>query len=238
MKLLLPKQHGAWSMLLIPFLLGLMLGTPTWWHVPLFIGWLFLYLVTYPLLMIIKNAKNMSVYIKWVWIYSTPSIVFLLLVLAYNHSMFYFGISMLPFFLINIYFSKMNRERALVNDISAIVVFGIGGLASYYLGEGNLDMKALLLFAFSVAFFIGSTFYVKTMIREKKNQPYKWISWIYHTGLIIAILFIGSPYVVIAFLPSLIRAVYFYGKKLSVKRLGILEIVNALYFFIALLVLL
>lgn len=235
MKLFLPKQHGAWAMLLLPFLLGVILGTPTWWHMPLFIGWLFIYLATYPLLKCIKNQKNRNLYAKWIWIYALPSVISLLLVLFYNQSMFYFGVSMLPFFLINIYFAKKKNERALLNDISAIVVFGIGGVASYYVGVGNLDLTASLLFVFCIAFFIGSTFYVKTMIREKSNNTYKWISWMYHIGLIIVLLLSGEPWMTLAFLPSLIRAVSFYGKKLSTKKLGILEIVNAAYFFIALL---
>ncbi|ANF38517.1 membrane protein [Bacillus sp. CN2] len=42
MKAMIPKQHGAWAMLLIPFLLGMVKGGPVFWHIPLFLGWLFL----------------------------------------------------------------------------------------------------------------------------------------------------------------------------------------------------
>lgn len=38
MKALIPKQHGAWAMLLIPFLLGMVKGGPVIWHIPLFLG--------------------------------------------------------------------------------------------------------------------------------------------------------------------------------------------------------
>lgn len=36
MKLIIPKQHGAWGMLLIPFILGVLIGKGTWYHIPLF----------------------------------------------------------------------------------------------------------------------------------------------------------------------------------------------------------
>jgi hypothetical protein len=34
-KWIVPKQHGAWAMLIVPFLLGAYAGGFTWLHVPL-----------------------------------------------------------------------------------------------------------------------------------------------------------------------------------------------------------
>ncbi|MBY6269246.1 MAG: hypothetical protein CW344_13550, partial [Parageobacillus thermoglucosidasius] len=82
-----------------------------------------------------------------------------------------------------------------------------------------------------------STFYVKTMIREKKNPIYKWLSWGYHGLLIIGLVAIGYPLFVLAYVPSVVRAVYLYGKSLPIMKLGILEVANAIYFFIAMVVL-
>ena len=58
MKMVIPKQHGAWAMLLIPFLLGMLAGHPTIWHIPLLIGWLFLYLATFPFIMYVRKKKR------------------------------------------------------------------------------------------------------------------------------------------------------------------------------------
>lgn len=55
MKLIIPKQHGAWGMLLIPFVLGILTGKWTWYHIPLFLACFFVYLATYPLLMYVKQ---------------------------------------------------------------------------------------------------------------------------------------------------------------------------------------
>lgn len=126
-------------------------------------------------------------------------------------------------------------ERALLNDLSAITVFSIAGLASSYLPGSMVTQEAILVFASSILFFTGSTFYVKTMIREKKNANFKWISWAYH--LLVPILWIaaGETVAAIAFIPSLFRAIAFYGRPLSVMKVGIYEIVNASLFFLIML---
>jgi len=234
MKLFMPKQHGAWAMLIIPFWLGAAASEIIWQHVPFFIGWLLLYLATYPLLLIFKK-KKIPFYRKWALIYMVPAIVFLLIPLFTTPTIAYFGFSMIPFFILNAYFSAKNKDRALMNDISAIVVFSIAGLASSYLPGGTINEEAILVFAASILFFTGSTFYVKTMIREKKNTHFKWISWTYH--LLVPILWLGAGEAIVAAaaVPSLVRAVAFYGKPLSVMKVGIYEIVNAALFFIIML---
>lgn len=234
MKLFMPKQHGAWAMLIIPFWLGAAASEIIWQHVPFFIGWLLLYLATYPLLLIFKK-KKIPFYRKWALIYMVPAIVFLLIPLFTTPTIAYFGFSMIPFFILNAYFSSKNKDRALMNDLSAIVVFSIAGLASSYLPGGTINEEAILVFAASILFFTGSTFYVKTMIREKKNTNFKWISWTYHFLVPILWLGAGEAIVAAAAVPSIVRAVAFYGKPLSVMKVGIYEIVNAALFFIIML---
>lgn len=231
MKLFLPKQHGAWAMLIIPFWLGVIASSFQWEHIPFFFGWLFLYLTTYPMLLLFKR-KKIPFYAKWTIIYLLPALILLSIPLWSRPSLFYFGVAMIPFFLINAYYSSKNKDRAFMNDLSAIIVFSIAGLASGYLADGNIDSLDLYIFVTSIMFFVGSTFYVKTMIREKKSKSFKNISWGYHSLVSVLFLLAGQWLTVVAFLPSLGRAIRFYGKPYSVKKVGILEIVNAVLFFI------
>lgn len=232
MKLFLPKQHGAWAMLIIPFWLGVVIGGFSWKHIPFFLGWLLLYLATYPMLLIFKK-KKVPFYIKWTLIYMIPALLLLLIPLFERPSMIYFGLLMIPFFLINAYYTSINRDRAFMNDISAICAFSIAGLASSYLAAGIITVEALIYsFLASILFFIGCTFYVKTMIREKKNSQFKWVSWVYHSLLVASWLVFGLWIVVLAYVPSLVRAIIFYGKKLTPKQIGIYEIINSALFFI------
>ena len=164
-----------------------------------------------------------------------PALGFLMVPLFTTPSIIYFGFSMLPFFIINAYFSAKNKERALLNDLSAITVFSIAGLASSYLPGSTITEEAILVFAASILFFTGSTFYVKTMIREKKNANFKWVSWVYHLMVPVLWFAAGEGVAAIAAMPSLIRAIAFYGRPLSVMKVGIYEIVNAALFFIIML---
>lgn len=232
MKLFLPKQHGAWAMLIIPFWLGVINGGYLWQHIPFFIGWLLLYLATYPMLLLFKK-KKIPFYTKWTLIYIVPALLLLGIPLAARPSLFYFGLLMMPFFMINAYYTSKNQDRAFMNDISAIFAFSIAGLASNYLMQGSMTATAII-FAFitSVLFFIGCTFYVKSMIREKKNAKFKWISWGYHFLLVLVWFISGFWIIALAFIPSLLRAILFYGKKLSPKQIGIYEIINSGLFFI------
>lgn len=234
MKLVTAKQHGAWAMLLIPFLLGMIVGMPRWEHSLLFAAWLFLYLATYPFLMALKG-KNATFYFKWFFIYIIPAVTSVIYPIIVMPRLIYFGLAMLPLFLINIHYAKTKNERALANDIVAIINFGIGGLASYYFGMGTLDYPAFLIFSYCFLFFLGTTFYVKTMIREKKNPRYKYISWGYHLGIIIVFMLMGQYIVALAYVSSAVRAITLYGRTLPIMKIGIIEIVNAIIFFVIML---
>lgn len=157
--------------------------------------------------------------------------------LFFHIELIYFGLAMIPFFFINVYFAKKKKDRAFMNDVAAIAVFCIGGLVSFYLGKGELTITAFKLYTSCLLFFIGSTFYVKTMIREKKNIRFKWYSWGYHVVLIIFLIFSGYAILTLAYIPSVIRAFFLYGHSLPIKTIGVLEIINAVYFFIAMLAL-
>ncbi|KEK23265.1 YwiC-like family protein [Bacillus gaemokensis] len=230
MKLVVPKQHGAWGMLLIPFVLSVLLGKPTLYHILLFIAWLFIYLATYPFLMYIKQTRKKE-FLHSAIIYFIIACIFGIVSLLYEWKILLFALIMMPLFIVNIYFARQKKERALVNDICAILVFCIGGLISYYFSMKTIDRTALSIAVVSFLYFLGSTFYVKTMIREKNNPMYRFVSWGYHIVLTI-VLFVVNPWLSLVFAPSLVRAIILYGKKISILKVGVLEIINSVYFLI------
>lgn len=218
-------------MLLIPFILGVLIGKGTWYHIPLFLAWLFVYLATYPLLMYVKQPRK-QYYLHSFFIYFSVACVCAIIALIYEWRIVFFSIIMLPCFFVNIYFSRQKNERALLNDMFAIILFCIGGIISYYFTMKTVDEKIWVVATLSFLYFMGSTFYVKTMIREKKNPMYRYISWGYHSLLVIATLIV-SPWFTIAFIPSLIRSILLYGRNISILKVGILESINSIYFFVS-----
>lgn len=230
MRPLIPKQHGAWAMLIVPFWLGVAASTFCFGHLLLFIGWFFLYLTSYAVLMLVKGKKT-GLYRRWTAIYFSLAGLFILIPVWQQPKLIGFGLLLLPFFAVSVYYSKKNRDRALINDISAIFVFSSAGAASYFYGANRLDEISLFVVFICFLFFLGSALYVKTMIREKNNPAYRNVSWGYHGVIVFVWLLFGEWLVCLAFLPSLFRAYAFYGRKLSILQVGVYEIANSVLFF-------
>lgn len=53
----IPPQHGAWAMLLVPWLTGVLVAGFHWAHLPLFGAWLAGYLLSYYALQAIKTRR-------------------------------------------------------------------------------------------------------------------------------------------------------------------------------------
>lgn len=237
MKLFLAKQHGTWAMLLMPFLLGAVAGGFHWLQLLLFAGWIPLYLSTYPLILSLKkNKKRRAYYLSWFKRYFVTAILLIFPVIIIEPFTIVFGLMIIPFFLLNIHYGKKNRDRSFWNDCTAVMAFCISGLATYYLGNGQLDVTAWIVFTVTLSFFIGSTFYVKSNIREKKNPVFQRTSWAYHLLVLGLFALIGNWLLLLAFIPSVWRAVAMQRKNLRPMQMGILEIINSVYFFILLVV--
>lgn len=234
MKLLISNQHGAIVMALVPSIYGMLLAHPVWAHAFLLLGWFSLYLMTYPFLSLFKG-KNLAQYQKWTLIYFVAALIFAIPALIYNWQVLYFMFAMLPLVAVNIYFTKKKDERNLWNDLSGIVIFALAGMGSYYFSGRTFDEKILWVLLYPTLFFIGTTLYVKSMMRERKNPRYFWASVIFHLLCVLIFAFSQQFILALAFVPGLIRAIYLPSKKLSVKQVGLTEFAITAIFFILLL---
>lgn len=77
--------------------------------------------------------------------YFIIAFVFGMISLLYEWRILLFVAVMIPFFIVNMYYARQKNERALRNDISAIIVFCIGGLVSYYFSMKLIDKTALFI---------------------------------------------------------------------------------------------
>lgn len=234
MKWMIPKQHGAWSMLILPFVLGGIVSGWTLVHLPFAIAWLFVYMGTFFIFQYVKQRKKSRELLRTTTTYLVIAIISVIPVLVYEWRLIWFAIAMLPFGLVNAYFAKQKDERNVWNDVSAVTSFCIGGMASYYLGAQSVTWTMVWVFILPYLYFLGSIFYVKTMIREKNSATYRNISWGYHMLLILSFIGLGYPLLALAYSPSLIRAVGFYGKKIPIMKIGIVEIVNSVFVLVCL----
>ncbi|HDR1345270.1 TPA: YwiC-like family protein [Pasteurella multocida] len=234
MKLLISNQHGAIVMALLPFLYGLFSSQPVWQHFFLFFAWAALYLMTYPFLNLFKG-RNMAMNIKWSLIYGGTSLLFALPALYYNWHILYFLLAMLPLVAVNIYYVKQKNERALLNDFAGIAIFALAGMASYYFAERAFDRQIWLVALYPSLFFIATTLYVKSVLRERKNPFYLKASIIFHFLCVVIFLPFQQYGLALAYFPALLRAIWLPRMKLSVKQVGLAEMVVSLLFFVLLL---
>lgn len=231
-KIILPHEHGGWAMVSVPFLFGVLAGTPRWSHILLFIAWLFLYLASYPFLQALKRKKQRTHLLKFSAIYGVIALVALLYPLVVKPQLFYFAIPFIVLLSLNIWHVKRKSERAILNDFCAILIFSLGGAASYLFGNGGWNFEMLTIVLYNLIYFMGTAIFVKTVFREKNNPVWKKISQIYHVLILIVPILLGQPWMILPFIFPLIRTFLFSGKTMRPMKVGIMEIIGAVQFII------
>ncbi|UFJ41757.1 YwiC-like family protein [Brevibacillus humidisoli] len=219
----LPNQHGAWAMLIIPFLFGMIAAKPVWLHAPLFLVWLLVYLFSYPFLQWIRTGRTA--------LYGTPMLLYgsLLIpsgvaVLVIHPALGWMVPLFVPLFLVNCYYARINQERSLINDLAAVVQFSLIIFVVQQAGGGSSGEVAAELFAISLMYFTGTVFYVKTIIREKHNKKYYFYSIGYHLAILVMTAIWFPLGLLIPFAVLLGRAIWTPRMRVTVKQVGILEI--------------
>ncbi|WP_432133932.1 MULTISPECIES: YwiC-like family protein [unclassified Streptomyces] len=179
----LPQQHGAWAMLVVPFLAGTLLGTPTPWHAVLFAAWLLGYLATYHLQQwlrlrrVSRNPKAPARHVRPLVVFAAALVPPGLALVVHAPWLLLAGLAALPFLAVNCWYAAHNRERATLNGLAAVIP-ACGMLpVALHLGGGGYALVATLT---CLLYFAGTVLYVKTMIRERGSAGYRWASGTYH----------------------------------------------------------
>ncbi|WP_157259696.1 YwiC-like family protein [Paenibacillus sp. OSY-SE] len=219
----IPNQHGAWAMLIVPFVVGMFASRPNMTHVWLFVAWLAVYCGSFACMQWIKT-RRITVYLGPMLVYGVTFVVSAVVVVALRPDIWWMGAVMLPLFVVNLMFAKQKNERHLVNDFVAVLQFCWMLIISFEIGGGTDWSLAWRLFAACVLYFVGTVFYVKTMIREKGNPVYYALSIIVHliAASIVGLLF--PAWIAVPFALLFIRAVWMPKQAVTVKQVGISEI--------------
>lgn len=231
MKPIIPREHGGWAMVSVPFFLGMFAGGPKWMHLPLFIGWVMFYLAAYPLRLALMRRKDRRYFVRWSLIYWVLGMVFLLPPLIAEPSLLWAGPVLVALFSVNGWYAYRRDERSFVNDLCAIFAFSVGGAAAYVVGAEKWGTMALWVAMLCILYFLGSVFFVKSVFRERKNTRWLNASKGYHLLLVI-VLALLEPWFVPAYVFSAIRTFVWGGKTLQPLKVGIIEIVGSLLFLI------
>lgn len=229
---IISNQHGALVMAFVPFFYAIFTGHAVINHIWLGISWLFLYLFSYPFFGIF-NKKNPQRQKKWAAIYALISLLFALPLLWQNVAILQFSLPILPLVAIQIYYAKQKNERHLLNDIAGILTFGVVGMAAAYLATGGYRFEVLL---HPSLFFIATTFYIKSVARERKNPRYRQISLLLHLVFSVAYALSGYKWIALAYFIAMLRAWFVPQWNWNIKQVGVLEFATVSLFLLALIV--
>lgn len=254
-KPIIPKEHGAWGMLYVPFFSSfLLLKYIRIEYILFFFLISLLFLSKEPLIAImrlekLKNIKSKNFYDAiyfLVFYFLLISFLSFLLIFIYGLKLLiYFGIVAFFLLIIYMYFVAKKKERTFIGEIFAIAGLSISAPAGYYSLAGHVDLKAVILWVLNGVFFISSVFYVKFRVsllkkNEEKIIKSKILCLIYHLFLFmfIASLILSkkiSLYIIFAFLPVFIRGIFpliFEPSGFNIKKIGITELIYSLIFVI------
>jgi hypothetical protein len=189
-------------------------------------------LASYPFLQALKRSKQRSHLLKWSVIYGVIALAAVVVPLIQKPALFYFGIPFVLLLIVNIWHVKQKSERAIVNDLCAILIFSLGGAAAYLFGGGSWDWTMLVVALFNFLYFLGTAFFVKTIFRERGNSKWKIAAYIYHVLILFVPWACGYPWMMLPFVFPLIRTILFAGKQIRPMKAGILEIVGSVQFIV------
>ncbi|MFI2752286.1 YwiC-like family protein [Cellulomonas sp. P22] len=214
-----PNQHGAWAMLVAPFVVGALDSGPTWRQVPLLLLWLTGYLAFFAAGLWLRSRCK-GRYWPPVRTYGVVTAALGAVVVALAPELLRWVPVYLPLLAVSLWCSWRRADRTYLNDgvtivaacLMTVVVTALGshpavgaGLpgAGWLPGAGST--RAWLLAAVLATYFGGTVLYVKTLIRDRGDARVWAASAAYHVVACVAA-FLVDPWVGALFAVLAVRA--------------------------------
>ena len=245
----LPREHGAWAVLLIPLFVAM--GVAGQWGVrsSLLLGAvLSLYLARYPLVLWARSRfemfpeKGLSILSVWLAIGLGLGAV-----LTFNYRLYLlvpFAVVGALFLLVHLMLVRYRNERTIVGEFLGIGALTLTAPAAFYAVTGSVAARAFLLWFVNVAYFGASVFYVKMRVadRSRTEKPegrlFAGSLLLYQAVVLICIGLLSyfdllPPLIFVAFLPMALHTVVDAArreKQLDIKRLGFTLVAHSVVF--------
>lgn len=234
-KLLIPREHGAWAMLAVPFLLGVAISDLHWLHVPAGIGFLFSYMALYAILELKRQPRKRRDALYTFTRLGIVSVLLLVIPFFFKPYAFLPLAGMLPLLAVSLWFLRQKRERHFLNDVSGIVALSLLLPVAAELGGGVPFELLGMTWLLSFLYFLGTVFFVKSVFREKQNRPFHLLGIVYHWAVaVVPLLLPVSPWLCLAFVPGAVKmSAYRKIQKWKPIQIGIGEILHVTWFFLA-----
>jgi len=181
----IPDQHGAWAMLIVPLLVGVVASGGAWLHVPLALLWFVGYFAFFATGQWLRSRLK-SRYFPPVRAYVLASAPLGAVVALAEPRLLRWAPVFLPLLVVSLWCSYRRKDRSLLNDSVAVTAACLMLPVAYDAGHGAADRWPAVWFATVIvlAYFVGTAFYVKTIIRERGNRTYLALSLAYHAAMV------------------------------------------------------
>ena len=174
-------------MLAVPFLVGVVRGGPAWPQVPLGLAWLMGYLAFAAAASWLRSRRRPA-YLTPVLVHGTLALLAGVGALLLRPTLLWWALLYAPLATVSLWFSSRRRDRALANDVVTILAASFMALVAASAGRlGSVsaaltDVPLLACTATLAVYFVGTSLYVKTLIRERTSRGYRIASITYHAA--------------------------------------------------------
>ena len=251
-RLRLPREHGAWAMLYVPFAVGTLVA----WTVSLrllllLLAVTFVFIARESLLVWWRSRSRrredfearrfMIAYLSLAALFVVPMLVFDKL-----YWLVPIGIATTALIVINAQQALRHEDRTIGGEMMAIAGLTLTAPAAYYASLGVFDSTALWLWVLCALYFASSVFYVKLRVnainprKEAARRQSWWRCALYHSTLLALLLLLAltnslNLSVIAAFSPIMIRSFWHLAKpvrEINLRRVGWLEMIYSVVFLI------
>lgn len=210
-------------MLASPFLVGVVASSPRWVHLPLLLLWFVGYFAFFAAGLWLKSGRRAR-YFPPVRAYALATVPLALLVLLMRPDLVVWAPLFAPLLLVGLWFAARRRDRSLPSGLATILAACLMTMVAFDAGHGTDWARAWTLTAVLAAYFVGTLFYVKTMIRERDSAAHYRLSVGYHVVVAVALALVSWRLTALFGLLA-VRAAVLPGRGLSAKQVGVGEIV-------------
>lgn len=237
----IPNQHGAWAMLVLPYVLGVIMavqaGVAGWYLLPLFGFWMIGYFCFHATSLWLKAApRKKPTYLRPMVTYAAIAAVLgVVTLLLGGLPMAWWVLPYLPLMLPALWLAAQRNERATIGGALTVAAASMMALVARWphptqaFAPGAGDPRPFLVAAYLFAYFFGTVLYVKTNIRERGSRGYLVASIAWHAAwtlvaAILAGLGIMPWWWAVFFAAITVRAAVVPRLRWTAKKLGFVEV--------------